>query len=285
MNDFERHLTDLLHTGTPQPERIITASEIAELAQYEHAPKGHRSQRWGVPLMAAAAVLVAVAVPVVVIGHVNNSPAPASPSLSAPTVAPTSSSSSTASNTTGSVATCLTSQLSLSPGPSGGAAGSTRLPWRVFAQRRRQYRRPTSHPRRLRRSIGAARSRPASPVHAPSEHRHTDRLRYAETVQPDPGLSTRADRAAAHTVHHRLLLRFGPKPHTRPLNPQPAASSVWPRITRTGRAGLEGLNGSLGCRVASRDALPDVVGPVLQGGGLGLDQSDVNGGQASLEAA
>jgi hypothetical protein len=124
MNDFERHLTDLLHTGTPQPERIITASEIAELAQYEHAPKGHRSQRWGVPLMAAAAVLVAVAVPVVVIGHVNNSPAPASPSLSAPTVAPTSSSSSTASNTTGSVATCLTSQLSLSPGPSGGAAGS-----------------------------------------------------------------------------------------------------------------------------------------------------------------
>ena len=125
MNDFEGHLTDLLHTGTPQPERIITASEIAELAQHEHTQKGHRSQRWGIPLMAAAAVLVAVAVPVAVIGHDKNSPSPASPSVSTPTVAPTISPSSTASNTTGSVATCPTSQLRLSSGPSGAAAGST----------------------------------------------------------------------------------------------------------------------------------------------------------------
>lgn len=124
MNDFERRLTDLLHTGTPQPERVITASELSELAQDEHAPRGHRSTRWGVPLMAAAAVLVAVTVPVYVIGHDNNSPAPASPSLRPPTSAPTSSPSSTASNTPGSVATCLTSQLSLSSGPSGAAAGS-----------------------------------------------------------------------------------------------------------------------------------------------------------------
>ncbi|HEY8653287.1 MAG TPA: DUF4232 domain-containing protein [Dermatophilaceae bacterium] len=124
MNDFERHLTDLLHAGTPQPQRNMTASEIAELAQDEHAPRGHRWQRWGVPVMAAAAVLAAVAVPVVVIGHVNNSPAPASPSLSPPTSTPTRSPSSTASNTPESVATCLSSQLSLSSGPSGAAAGS-----------------------------------------------------------------------------------------------------------------------------------------------------------------
>ncbi|NMM22231.1 MAG: DUF4232 domain-containing protein [Phycicoccus sp.] len=127
MNDFERHLTDLLHAGTPQPQRVITASEIAELAQEERAPRGRRSQRWGVPLMAAAAVLVAVAVPVFVIGHDNNSPAPTSPSSSAPTSTPSSSPTPTptASDTTGSVATCLTSQLSLGSGPSGAAAGST----------------------------------------------------------------------------------------------------------------------------------------------------------------
>lgn len=131
MNDFERRLTDLLHTGTPQPERVITASEIAELAQYEHAPEGHLPTRWGVPLMAAAAVLAAVAVPVFVIGHDNNPPAPTSPSLSPPTSAPpsspspTSESTTTSSSATGSGATCLTGQLSLSSGSSGGAAGST----------------------------------------------------------------------------------------------------------------------------------------------------------------
>jgi len=124
MNDFEGRLADLLHTGTPEPDRIITASEIAELAQDGVTPNGHRVHRWGVPLMAAAAVLVAVAVPVIVIGHAVNPATPTSPSTSAQTSAPTSTPSSTRSNTTGSVATCLTSQLSLTSGPTSGAAGS-----------------------------------------------------------------------------------------------------------------------------------------------------------------
>lgn len=129
MNDFEHRLTDLLHTGTPEPGRIINASEIAELAQGGLTPNGRRVQRWGVPLMAAAAVLVAVAVPVFVMGHGFSSEPPTSPSSSAPTSAPTSSPSSTRpsstkSNAPGSVITCLTSQLSLTPGRSDGAAGS-----------------------------------------------------------------------------------------------------------------------------------------------------------------
>ena len=41
----------------------------------------------------------------------------------------------------------------------------------------------------------------------------------------------------------------------------------------------------LAYRVASKEALPDVVEPVLQGDCLGLGQSDVKDGHASLEAA
>jgi len=42
---------------TPEPrspERIITASEIAGLAQDGRTPNGRVTQRWGVPLLAAA---------------------------------------------------------------------------------------------------------------------------------------------------------------------------------------------------------------------------------------
>jgi hypothetical protein len=135
MNDLEHRLSDLLHTGAPEPERIITASEIAGLAQDGSTRNGRVTQRWGVPLLAAAAVLVAVAVPAVVIGRNSNSATPAQRSSGAPTPAPTtasapaptssgtSSPSSTTSITSGSVA-CLTSQLSLTPGLTNGAAGS-----------------------------------------------------------------------------------------------------------------------------------------------------------------
>ena len=136
MNDLERRLSDLLHTGAPEPERTITPGEIARLA--EHAPKPHRriTQGWGVPLLAAAAVLVAVGVPAVVIGHISNSATPTSPSVGAPTPAattasspsPTGSGTSTPSPTTsitaGTGATCMTGQLSLTAGPTNGAAGS-----------------------------------------------------------------------------------------------------------------------------------------------------------------
>ena len=136
MNDLERRLSDLLHTGAPEPTRIITPGEIARLARRGPMPRTRLTQRWGVPLLAAAAVLVAVAVPAVVIGHARNSATPTSPSLGAPTTAPTtaSSPSPTGSHTSapspttsipaGAVATCLTSQLSLAAGPTNGAAGS-----------------------------------------------------------------------------------------------------------------------------------------------------------------
>jgi hypothetical protein len=139
MNDLERRLSDLLHAGAPEPERTITVKEIAGLAQEAPTPDSRVLQRWGVPLLAAAAVLVAVAVPAVVIGRTSNSATPASPSSGAPTPAPTtgsppaptnsgtssgtSSPSSTTGITSGSVA-CLTSQLSLTPGLTSGAAGS-----------------------------------------------------------------------------------------------------------------------------------------------------------------
>jgi len=129
MNDLERRLSDLLHTGTPEPERVIISSEIAGLAQDGRTPNQRHAQRWGVPLLAAAAVLVAVAVPVVIFGHNTDSFTPTSPSVSLPAPAPTNSAptnsaSSTASNTVGSATTCLTSQLSLTPGPQDGTAGS-----------------------------------------------------------------------------------------------------------------------------------------------------------------
>ncbi len=87
-------------------------------------------------LLAAAAVLVAVAVPAVVIGHTSSSGTPTSPSLGNPTPAPTiasppspnssptSSPSPTTDSTAGSLATCLTSQLRLTPGLTNGGAGS-----------------------------------------------------------------------------------------------------------------------------------------------------------------
>jgi Protein of unknown function (DUF4232) len=134
MNDLERRLSDLLHNGAPEPERTITPGEIARFAQ--HAPMPHRriTQRWGVPLLAAAAVLVAVGVPAVVIGHTSKSATPTSPSLGGPTPAPTTASSpsptgsgtstTSPSITAGAVATCLTGQLRLTAGPTNGAAGS-----------------------------------------------------------------------------------------------------------------------------------------------------------------
>lgn len=137
MNELERQLSELLHTGTPEPERLITSSEIAGLAQSSPTLKQSRpTQRWGVPLLAAAAVVAAVAIPAVMISHAGNSLAPTSPSSGAPTLAPsttstpapttsaTSSPSSTTSITSGSLATCLTSQLRLTPGSTNGAAGS-----------------------------------------------------------------------------------------------------------------------------------------------------------------
>jgi len=136
MNDLEHRLSDLLHAGAPEPERIITSGEIAGLAQDALTPSGRITQRWGVPLLAVAAVLVAVAIPAVVIGQSSNSVTPTSPlsgaptpalttaSSPAPTSSGTSSPSATSGITSGSVATCLTSQLSLRPGPTNGAAGS-----------------------------------------------------------------------------------------------------------------------------------------------------------------
>ena len=136
MNDLERRLSDLLHTGAPEPERIITPAEIAALAPDSPTPNGHVIGRWGVPLLAAAAVLVAVAVPAVVIGHTSSSGKPTSPTVGnptpaptiasppAPTSSPTSSPSPTTGSTAGSLPTCLTSQLRLTPGLTNGAAGS-----------------------------------------------------------------------------------------------------------------------------------------------------------------
>jgi hypothetical protein len=141
MSDLERRLSDLLHAGAPEPERIISASEIAEMAQRGSGPSGRAARWWGVPLLAAAAVLVAVAVPAIVVGHANNSVTPTSPpgapnpahtatgapATSSPssTPAPASTSpSSTASITPGPAATCMTGQLSLRAGLTSGAAGS-----------------------------------------------------------------------------------------------------------------------------------------------------------------
>lgn len=146
MNDLERRLTDLLHTGAPEPERIITASEIAGLAQDWRRPDRRRLHVWGVPLLAAAGVFVAVVVPAVVFGHFIRSVTPTSTLVHTPIAAstragmppvthsrtsplstpasPTRSPSSTTTITAGSVATCVTSQLRLTPGLTDGAAGS-----------------------------------------------------------------------------------------------------------------------------------------------------------------
>ena len=134
MNDLERRLSDLLHTGAPEPDRIITAGEIVGLAQEGPRPNGRMNHRWGVPLLAAAAVLAAVAVPTVIISRAGNpapapsggasTPAPAIATSPAPTSSGTSSPSPTASITAGSAAACVTSQLSLAAGPTNGAAGS-----------------------------------------------------------------------------------------------------------------------------------------------------------------
>lgn len=121
MNELERTITDLLHTGTPEPERVITSREIAGLVQDERPAQEIR--RWGVPLLAAAAVLVAAAIPVLLVGHADNSAAPTSPVSQAPT--PTVEPSPTPSITAGAVATCLSSQLSLMAGSQDGTAGST----------------------------------------------------------------------------------------------------------------------------------------------------------------
>lgn len=125
MNDLERRLSDLLHTGTPEPERAITSSEIAELALDGHTPHRRAIQTWGVPLLAAASVLVAVAIPVAIFGHANNSVAPTSPSSTDPATAPISSPSSTTTLSGGAAPTCLSRQLSLSTGTQEGTAGST----------------------------------------------------------------------------------------------------------------------------------------------------------------
>jgi len=135
MNDLERRLSDLLHSGAPEPERVISASEIAELATNDPSTRGGFGKVWGVPLLAAAAVIVAVAVPAAVIGHLNDSAGPASPSVGpshSPTAATsppaTSSPATTPSSTTSTApiaaASCLTSQLALTAGPTSGAAGS-----------------------------------------------------------------------------------------------------------------------------------------------------------------
>ena len=136
MNDLERRLSDLLHTGAPEPERTITPGEIARLAQHAPMPRKRLWQGWGVPLLAAAAVIVAVGVPAVVIGYSSNSATPTSPSVGGPTPAPATASSPsprgsgsstpspTNSITGGAVATCLTGQLRLAAGPTNGAAGS-----------------------------------------------------------------------------------------------------------------------------------------------------------------
>ena len=124
MNDLERRLSDLLHTGTPEPERAITSNDIAELAMDRHTPNRHRVQTWGVPLLAAASVLVAVAIPVAIFGHANSSVAPTSPSLPIPAPAPTSSPSSTTPLSGGAAPTCVSSQLSLTTGSEEGTAGS-----------------------------------------------------------------------------------------------------------------------------------------------------------------
>ena len=133
MNDLERRLSDLLHTGAPEPDRIITAGEIAGLAQEGPLPTGRMKHKWGVPLLAAAAVLAAVAVPTVIISRADNpptpsvgasTPAPATATSPAPTSSGTSSPSPTESITAGSVSACVTSQLNLTAGPTNGAAGS-----------------------------------------------------------------------------------------------------------------------------------------------------------------
>ncbi|MEO8518656.1 MAG: DUF4232 domain-containing protein [Dermatophilaceae bacterium] len=133
MNDLESRLSDLLHAGAPEPERVISASEIAALAQHD-PPRGGFFHGWGVPLLAAAAVIVAVAAPAAVIGHINDSAGPATPggptpapivaTSPPPTSSPTTPPSSTTPTTPLAVVTCLTSQLALTAGPTSGAAGS-----------------------------------------------------------------------------------------------------------------------------------------------------------------
>ena len=134
MNDLERQLSDLLHTGAPEPDRIITAGEIAGLAQECPLPNGRMNRKWGVPLLAAAAVLAAVAVPTMIISRAGNptpgpsvgasTPEPANATSPAPASSGTTSPSPTPSITAGSVTACVTSQLSLAAGPTNGAAGS-----------------------------------------------------------------------------------------------------------------------------------------------------------------
>ena len=48
MNDLARRLHDLLHTGAPEPDRIITAGEIAGLAQEGLLLNGGVNHKWGV---------------------------------------------------------------------------------------------------------------------------------------------------------------------------------------------------------------------------------------------
>jgi len=124
MNDFESRLADLLHTGAPEPRRVITASEIAGLPHEARKPSPRRAQRWGVPLLAAAAVAVAVAVPVIFSGKDTNPIAPTSPTDSVPHPPPTRTTTPTPSTTSSPGGACATSQLSLSAGPTDGAAGS-----------------------------------------------------------------------------------------------------------------------------------------------------------------
>ncbi|MEP7035065.1 MAG: DUF4232 domain-containing protein [Dermatophilaceae bacterium] len=135
MNDLERRLSVLLHTGAPEPERLINSAKIAGLAQGTPTLKqGRPSSRWGVPLLAAAAVVVAVAIPAVIISQAGGSAAPISPSPVAPAPATasipaqtspaTSSPTSTTNVPPAAAGTCLTSQLRLAPGPTNGAAGS-----------------------------------------------------------------------------------------------------------------------------------------------------------------
>ncbi|MGZ4590291.1 MAG: DUF4232 domain-containing protein [Actinomycetes bacterium] len=129
MTDTERRLADLLHAGTPEPPRTLTAADIAGLAHSSVGQKQRRLSRWTVPVLAAAAAVLAVAIPLVITQQDDGSPkTPAvQPSATHPApsaVTPTTPVPTSASAPAGRPATCASGQLRLTTGRTEGAAGS-----------------------------------------------------------------------------------------------------------------------------------------------------------------
>ncbi|MGX7677694.1 DUF4232 domain-containing protein [Jatrophihabitans sp. DSM 45814] len=92
MTDIEQRLSALLRDETPEPPMTLSAADIERLAQSSEglvegaadaAPDsigpGRRFRRWGLPIAAAAVVLIAVGVTTAIVHQVNRSPEGAVP--------------------------------------------------------------------------------------------------------------------------------------------------------------------------------------------------------------